>query len=130
MSTLIEQTVFFDASPHALYEAMMDSAQHAAFTNSPAHISREVGGAFMAYAGYITGTNEELLPDQKIVQRWRAMDWPEDDFSLVTFLFTAQEGGTRLDFKHSDVPEGTEEEYGQGWIDNYWEPLKAFLKEQ
>jgi hypothetical protein len=27
-----------------------------------------------------------------------------------------------------DVPEGTEEEFTQGWIDNYWEPMKAFLE--
>ena len=32
--------------------------------------------------------------------------------------------------RSTDVPEGTEEEYGQGWIDNYWEPLKTFLKEK
>jgi activator of HSP90 ATPase len=128
MSTLIKQSVFFEASPHALYEALLDSAQHATFTKAQAEISREVDGSFMAYDGYITGFNLELLPDQKIVQRWRAIDWPENYFSVVTFVFTAQAGGTRIDFTHVDVPDGTEEEFGQGWIDNYWEPLQAFLK--
>jgi activator of HSP90 ATPase len=129
MSDLIEQTVLFEASPHEVYEALMDSAMHAAFTNSPAEISREVGGDYMAYGGYISGRNLELVPDRKIVQSWRAMDWPEDVFSVVTFLLTEQDGGTRLDFTHANVPAGTQEEFGQGWIDNYWEPLKAFLKE-
>ena len=128
MSTLINQIVIFEVSPHALYEALMDSAQHAAFTNAQAEISREVGDSFMAYDGYITGVNLELLPDQKIVQRWRAIDWPENYFSVVTFVFIAQEGGTRLEFTHAGLPTGTEVEFSQGWIDNYWEPLKVFLK--
>lgn len=129
MSDPIEQTVHFEASPHEVYEALMDSALHTAFTNSPAEISREVGGDYMAYGGYISGANLELVPDRKIVQSWRAMDWPEDVFSVVTFLLTEQDGGTRLDFTHADVPDGTQDEFRQGWIDNYWEPLKAFLKE-
>lgn len=129
MSDPIEQTVHFEASPHEVYEALMDSALHTAFTNSPAEISREVGGVYMAYGGYISGANLELVPDRKIVQSWRAMDWPEDLFSVVTFLLTEQDGGTRLDFTHADVPDGTQDEFRQGWIDNYWEPLKAFLKE-
>jgi hypothetical protein len=43
------------------------------------------------------------------------VDWPEGYFSRVTFEFTA-------------VPEGTEAEFTQGWIDNYWEPMKTFLE--
>ena len=106
----------------------MDSEKHAAFTGGKANISREVGGSIMAYDDYITGKNIELVPDQKIVQDWRAVDWPEGYFSRVTFEFTAVPEGTRLDFTHADVPEGTEEEFTQGWIDNYWEPMKAYLE--
>ena len=128
MSTSISQSVVFDASPHAVYEAFMDSTLHAAFTHSPARVSREVGGEYLAYDGYITGKNVELVPDLKIVQTWQASDWPADHFSVVTILLTTQAGGTRLDLTHADLPGGTEEEFRRGWIDNYWEPLRAFLK--
>lgn len=128
MSNLIEQTIILKASPHDVYEALMDSNKHAAFTNSEAQISRIVGGDYMAYAGYIVGKNLELVPDQKIVQSWRAMDWPEDHFSIVTFLLTPVTEGTQLYFTHTNVPEGTEAEYTQGWVENYWEPMKAFLE--
>jgi activator of HSP90 ATPase len=111
MSNLIKQTVTFKASPHEVYEALMDSAKHAAFTGGAAEISREVGG-----------------PDKKIVQSWRAVDWDEGYFSRVMFEFTAIPEGTRLDFVHTDVPDGTEEEFTQGWIDNYWEPMKKYLE--
>jgi activator of HSP90 ATPase len=106
MSKPIHQTVTFQASPHDVYEALMDSKKHAAFSGSPAQISREVGGEYMAYDWYITGTNLELVPDRKIVQTWRAVDWPEDKFSTITFELSPVAGGTRLDFTHVDVPEG------------------------
>jgi len=128
MSKPILQTVMFPVPAHEVYEALMDSKKHAAFTGGAAEISREVGGAFSAYDGYITGRNLELVPDRKIVQSWRAVDWEQDVFSTITFELTPVPEGTRLDFTHSGVPDGTEAEFAQGWIDNYWEPMKAFLK--
>jgi activator of HSP90 ATPase len=129
MSKLIQQTVTFKASPHEIYEMLMDSARHAAFTGDAADISRAVGGEFTAYGGYITGKNLELLPDQKIVQSWRAADWTEGLFSTVTFaLIPTAGGGTRLDFTQAGVPDGTEAEFAQGWNDNYWTPMRAMLE--
>ena len=128
MSKIIQQTVTFKASPHDVYEALMDSKKHAAFSGGKASISRMVGGKISAYDNYIAGKNIELVPDKKIVQDWRSVDWPEGYFSRVTFKFTAVPEGTRLDFIHADVPEGTEEEFKQGWIDNYWEPMKRYLE--
>jgi len=59
----IEQSVTFNASPHDVYEALMDSEKHAQFTGSKASISREVGGPFTAYDGALSGTILELVPD-------------------------------------------------------------------
>ena len=80
MSTPIQQTVIFKASPHAVYEALMDSKKHAIFSGSAAKISRAIGGEYSAYDGYITGKNIELVPDQKIVQSWRAWTGPQATF--------------------------------------------------
>jgi activator of HSP90 ATPase len=128
MTPTIKQTIIFKALPHDVYEALMDSKKHAAFSGSKAVISREVGGTFTAYDDYISGKNIELVPDKKIVQDWRASDWPQGYYSRVTFSLIPVHDGTRLDFTHANVPEGTEDEFKQGWIDNYWEPMKKFLK--
>jgi len=128
MSEVIRQTVIFKATPHEVYEALMDSKKHADFTGGQAKISREVGGSYTAYDDYIAGKNIELVPDKKIVQDWRAVDWPEGYYSRITFDFSAVPEGTRMDFTHADLPEGTEEEFTQGWIDNYWEPMKAYFE--
>jgi activator of HSP90 ATPase len=68
------------------------------------------------------------VPDKKIVQSWRAVDWDEDHFSTITFELTPVPEGTRLEFTHADVPDGTEEEFTRGWIDNYWEPMKRYFE--
>jgi activator of HSP90 ATPase len=128
MSEVIKQTIVFKATPHEVYEALMDSKQHAAFTGGKANISREVGGTYSAFDDYIAGKNIELVPDKKIVQDWRAVDWPEGYFSRITFEFTAVPEGTRMEFTHADLPEGTVDEFTQGWIENYWEPMKTFFE--
>ena len=129
MATRIRQSVTLKAAPHEVYEALMDSRKHARFTHDKARISRQVGGAFTAYGDYISGTNLELVPDRKIVQAWHAADWPEGHLSRVTFKLARIKGGTRLSFTHTGVPESEVESLKQGWIDNYWLPLKAMLEQ-
>jgi activator of HSP90 ATPase len=125
MGRIIRQSATLHASPHAVYEALMDSRQHAKITGSPARISRKVGGAISAYGGYISGTNLELEPDRKIVQAWTASEWPAGHLSRVTFRLTPVKAGTRIDFTHSGVPDRFFDDIKQGWIDNYWQPLRA-----
>ncbi len=127
MSKTIRQTATFKVGPHAVYEALMDSRKHAKFTGAPASISRKVGGAFAAFGGSLSGTNLELRRDKKIVQSWRADDWPVGHFSRATFSLKPVKGGTRLSFYQSGVPDEHYAGIKQGWIDYYWKPMKAML---
>ena len=126
----IEQTVTFKATPHIVYEMLMDSAEHARFSGAEASISREVGGAFSAYGGALTGTNIELEPGVKIVQFWRAGDWPDGHYSTVTFLLEEEDGGTRLTFTQTGVPEQSYDDINQGWLDYYWSKMESSLESQ
>ena len=124
----IRQLVPFNASPHEVYEALMDSRKYAGFTGERAEISREVGGSVSAYDGYIEGTNVELLPDAKIVQRWRSSEWADGHYSTVTFELKRTTGGTRLSFTQSGVPEEDYEAKKEGWVESYWEKMKKSLE--
>ncbi len=126
----IEQTVTFNASPHDVYESLMDSAKHSKFTGAEASISREVGGAFTAYDGALSGTILELVADTKIVQSWRGSDegWVQGHYSTATFSLEAIDGGTRLTFVQTEVPEQSFEQINQGWQDYYWLKMKEFLE--
>ena len=120
----INQKVFFKASPKEVYDALMDSRKHARFTQDKARISPKVGGRFSAYSGYITGINLELVQGRKIVQIWRASNWPEEHESRVTFNLKDHNGGTMLEFLHEDVPFDEYSSLKQGWTDFYWNPMK------
>jgi activator of HSP90 ATPase len=127
-SKTIKQTVKIKASPHDVYEALMDSRKHAQFTGGKATISRKVGGKFSTFDGYAEGTNLEMIPDKKIVQSWRADDWPEGHYSRATFLLEAIPDGTQLTFTQTDVPDDQYADVSQGWKDYYWAPMKEMLE--
>ena len=124
----IRQTVSFRATPHEVYEALMDSKKHAKFSRDKASISRKVGGKFRAYGHYIEGKNLELKEDKKIVQSWRAYTWPADYFSETTYVLTKLKDKTKLTFTHSGVPADDAEKIKKGWTDYYWKPMKEFLE--
>ena len=129
MATTIRQTVLVDAPPHAVFEALFDSKKHAAFTGAKASISRKAGGRMSAWDGYIEGKNLRIEKDKVIVQSWRTTEFKESDpDSQVMFHFSKKGAGTRIMFVHSKVPDRLAESFRQGWIDNYWVPLKAYLE--
>ncbi|MBI4283715.1 MAG: SRPBCC domain-containing protein, partial [Chloroflexi bacterium] len=70
----------------------------------------------------------ELVPDKKIVQTWRASDWPEGHYSKVIFSLKEIKGGTHLTFTQTGVPEEQYEDIAQGWRDYYWAPIKKMLE--
>lgn len=123
----IHQEVIFAASPARVYRALMDSAQHSAFTGAPANISSEEGGAISAHEGYISGRNVSLVADRRIVQAWRGMDWPEGHYSIVRFELEPEGDKTRLRFDQDGVPEPVVKHIEQGWKAKYWEPLQKYL---
>ena len=126
----LHQTVDLPVSPHDVYEALMDSKQHSEFTGDEARISRNVGEPFSAFSEWASGVNKEIIPDKKIVQTWRGEDWPEGHYSLVTYELKKTATGTVLEFTQTGIPEELFEEISEGWIDNYWDPLKEYLTQK
>ena len=153
----IKQEVHFDVGPQEVYEAYVDAKKHAEFTGSkvvfetplrPAERGFEgftqkvhpegqakVGGKFSAWDGELSGENLELIDGKKIVQKWRADDWPEGHYSTLTIkLFTekstknANKSGTKLVLTQTDVPDDKYEDINSGWHEYYWEPMREYFK--
>jgi len=128
MADVIHQEIDFKASPTRIYEAFMDSKQHAEFTaNGEAEIGREAGGTFTCHGGAISGRNVELVPGKRIVQAWRVASWDEGTYSIVKIELRQHDGGTRVVLDHAGFPEGHAEHLGPGWHERYWEPLRKYL---
>ena len=128
----IKQTVKFKASPHEIYELLMDSKKHTKLTGYKAKISRKVGGKFIACNGWINGKNLELKKDKKIVQLWKGnnKDWPKEHYSKVTFSLKKIKNETKLTLIHSRLPKGWRDSCKKGWDRIYWSKLKRFLERQ
>jgi activator of HSP90 ATPase len=128
MSSTIHQEVIFKASPKQVYDALIDTNQFREVTGgTPTEINTEEGGAFSLFGGMITGRNIELIPNERIVQAWRAGNWAEGTYSIAKFEIKEQGEETLIVFDHVGFPEGQDEHLAGGWKDNYWEPLKKYL---
>lgn len=126
----IEQVVTFNAPPEIVYQLIMNSDKHAAFTGSEVTMSTEVNGKFRVFDGYCEGYNIELVEGSKIVQAWHFEEdgWPEDHYSICTFLFEPMGKRTKLTFTQTDIPGHKAESLADGWKQFYWEPMEAYLE--
>lgn len=135
----IHQEPVFKASPKRVYEVLMDAKQFQKIetlgvamksidvTSKPAEISRDAGGAFRLFGGYIVGRHIELVPNQRIVQAWHEESWAAGAYSIARFELVEQGTGTKLVFDHTGFPAGAGEHLAAGWKSNYWEPMGKFL---
>jgi uncharacterized protein YndB with AHSA1/START domain len=137
----IHQEPVFKASRKRVYDALTDTKQFDKIielsgvmksgmppgANKPTEISREEGGAFAIFGGYITGRQIELVPAVRIVQAWRVGSWEPGVYSIVKFELTEQGAGTKIVFDHTGFPKGDGEHLASGWKAHYWEPLQEFL---
>jgi len=97
-------------------------------TGGEADCSDQEGAGFTAWDGYITGKNLKLTPHRKIVQRWRTAEFKNhDEDSEITVELEGTNEGCTLILTHRNIPEG-QPDYQQGWIDNYFVPMKAYFK--
>jgi len=122
------QVVIPGTQPRKIYEAWLDSQMHGEFTGGPAEINPVVGGKFSIYDSYITGSTLELEPYSRIVQAWRATEFPEDapDSRLVVTLETVPEG-CRLTIDQTNLPDDQVESYKNGWMEYYFDPLRRYF---
>jgi len=121
----LEQTVSLKGTPHQIFEKMLDEKLHTAFMGEASKIDRKEGGEFKISKEYITGRTIWIEKDHKIVQSWRAADWPSGHFSTVSFTFTAdtKTGGTTVTLKQDDIPVANFDGISAGWHKYYWEKI-------
>jgi activator of HSP90 ATPase len=135
----IHQEPSFKASRQRVYEGLINSEQFDQVTQLsgvmksvskmkiPTQISQQAGGAFTLFGGYIVGRHIELVPNELIVQAWRAGGWDRGVYSIVRFELIEQGSGTKVVFDHTGFPNGEGEHLAAGWRSNYWDPLDRFL---
>ncbi len=128
MKDNITLSAYFSVKPEKLYNAWLDSVEHSTFTGAKAEINAQAGTHFTAWDGYISGKNLILEDSKRIVQSWRATDFPKGhDDSTLEILFEPYKSGTKLTLNHSEIPEGQGKDFTDGWKKFYFVPMKKYF---
>jgi activator of HSP90 ATPase len=118
----------FSIAAETIYKAWLNGEEHTKMTGGEATGEAKEGFEFTAWDGYISGSNLELIPNQKIVQAWRTSEFNENDKdSRLEINFASTDQGCELTLIHSDIPEDQVSDYEQGWEDHYFAPMKEYF---
>mmetsp|Transcript_2587 Transcript_2587/g.3038 ORF Transcript_2587/g.3038 Transcript_2587/m.3038 type:complete len:144 (+) Transcript_2587:27-458(+) len=125
----------FGCRPKNMYDALTDGRCVSMYTQSPAVIEAKEGGEFSMFGGSIHGTFEELVPNEKIVQKWRFKEWEEGHFSIVTItLSEGKRGVTKLKLDQTGIPLADKfgnpdvpEKVKSGWERFFWDRIHKMM---
>src|SRR5712691_4442149 len=123
MKTIRQTATIHGATPHDIYETIMDSKKHTKLSGSRTTVSRRVGGAFKVGRD-LEGTSLRLIKDKKIVQSWRETDWPKGLYFRATFSLARANGGTVIRCRQPCVSDREDRPVERCWSQYYWEPPK------
>lgn len=136
----IHQEPVLKASRKRVYEALTDAQQFDKVENfsaemrgggslgpKPTEISRQLGGTFTLFGGHIVGRHVELVPNERIVQAWRVVDWEPGRYSIARFELVEQGSDTKIIFDHFGFPKGLAQHLADGWKAHYWDTLQKYF---
>jgi uncharacterized protein YndB with AHSA1/START domain len=123
----VHQEVTFSAPPAEVYQALTSAAEHSKLTGAPAEIDARAGGAWSAYGGKICGVNVELVAGSRIVQTWRAGNWPAGSHSIVRFELSSEGSGTKVVLDHDALADDQVPHIDGGWERMYWGPMRKLF---
>lgn len=124
----IHQDITINAPPENVYEILQSSEKFQSMTGGrEAKISNEAGGEVSLFGGAIQARNIELIQNQRIVQAWRAGDWPDGVYSIIRFELNADGANTKISFDQSGHPKDAEPHLEAGWHQMYWGPMNEMV---
>ncbi|XP_063040039.1 activator of 90 kDa heat shock protein ATPase homolog 1-like [Engraulis encrasicolus] len=114
----------FMTSPEDLFRVFLNQEMVQAFTHSAAMVQPDKGGKFRLMDGNVMGEFLELVPEEKIVMKWRYNSWPSEHYATITLTFSDRGRETGLTVECRAVPESEEERTKEGWHRYYLQSIK------
>lgn len=97
-------SVKYRVPPKVIYEALTDPKEIIKYTQSAVKFEKQIGSEFSLYNGYISGINEELVENEKIVQKWKMGNWK--DYADLTIVIKEKAGNEcQINFSFKNIPE-------------------------
>ncbi|KAJ3607169.1 hypothetical protein NHX12_026682 [Muraenolepis orangiensis] len=114
----------FLTSPDELYRTFINQEFVQVFTHSEAQVDGQRGGTFQMLDGNVKGVFTELIPDKKIVMKWRFKTWPSEHYATIRLGLKDQGDQTELSLDCKEVPSEEEERTMEGWKKYYFTAIK------
>ncbi|KAJ8269910.1 hypothetical protein GJAV_G00108140 [Gymnothorax javanicus] len=114
----------FLTSPEELYRIFLNQEMVQAFTHGAAVVDGDKGGKFRMMEGSVSGEFQELIPEEKIIMKWRFKTWPCEHYATIALNFTNRGGETELRVECKGVPVSEEDRTKEGWKRYYFEAIK------
>ncbi|XP_013774102.1 activator of 90 kDa heat shock protein ATPase homolog 1-like [Limulus polyphemus] len=122
--TELNMTESFKCKAEEFFRALTIKEMVQAFTQGPCQLELTEGGKFSLFDGNVHGIFVELIPNKKIVQKWRFKTWPSGHYSDVTLEITEKEDSTEVKLTQKGVPRNELEQTREGWKNYYWQSMK------
>lgn len=122
----IRQTYLIDSSINRVWEALVNPKEIKNWGGGSAKMDGNVGTKFEIWGGDIYGTNTKVIKNKVLEQDWYGGNWPQA--SKVTFMLSEENGKTKLDIVHRNVPDSEATSIDEGWKQYYLGPLKDYLE--
>jgi activator of HSP90 ATPase len=118
----------FPAEAAKVYELLINGAKFGDVTGMPGKGGGTQGAYFSLFGDFITGRQIELIPNERIVQAWRMMDWEEGAYSIVQFNFVQDGSNTKLIIDHYGYPERHHDHIITNWEPFYIAPFAKYFE--
>ncbi|MDP4828109.1 MAG: SRPBCC domain-containing protein [Flavobacteriales bacterium] len=124
----IFQVFDVNARPADVYDLLMTSEKHGAFTQKSAEINPIEGGSFAFCNRNHTGYFLKLVKNKQMVLAWTHRKFPRGHFSIVDITLERNENGTTcVTLNHIGVPETCDGWLTEAWRKTYWEPMQTYV---
>jgi len=126
-TTTLKLNETFQCTGEDFYKALVTPELVRAFTNSSVVLEPRPNGKFELFGGNVSGEFTELVPNKKVVQRWRLSSWPKDHYSTVTITIDEQSDHTRVVVVQTGIPQLQMEGTKENWERYYWQSIKRIF---
>jgi predicted enzyme related to lactoylglutathione lyase/uncharacterized protein YndB with AHSA1/START domain len=125
---ICHQVAFKNVKSEDVYEALVNEKVLSEWTHAPATIKEEVGSKFTLYGDRICGEITELVKNQRIGQKWRWKEFPENHYSEVHYTISTKGDETMVELTQRGVPRDSAPALCKFWFTSFWEQLEKFFK--
>lgn len=123
---VIKQDYTIDAPIEKVWDALVNAETIEKWGAGPAKMQSTEMSEFSLWGGDIHGKNLKVVKNKKLVQEWSHGE--DEESSKVEFELSEKGGKTTVKLAHTNLPEGQEKDYEDGWKDHYFGPLKKLVE--